>query len=634
MGCSTSRIDQLPAVSLCHDRVKFLQEALHHSHLLADAHLAYLHSLNSLGPTLHNFFHHQETHIKAHNNNSTDTNIPEAKRSSLPHDDSDSESHIEFPSSDSDDENGKKDFDDKSSQGVVVHSSYRYTHSGSYSSYRDHPKYDEYEDNGESAWITPSPPAPTNSAWDFLNFFEPYERYELPTRNKEDQLQDGKSEEKKVSKDDEKVERNGEEVKTKQVRVGKKISYKDAVSEKGKNKDHKGTAVEPGDDQNVLEIMKEVEVMFQRIAGSGNEVLKVFDAGKLRYYHKNSVYQGSSSKMMHVVLPAFSKAQEKMRVIYVKNCKQMKIMGEKGGDANKIESAGTSLRALSTRIRVAIKVIDKISVTINKLRDEELWPQISDLIQRLLDMWKVMLECHRCQSQAIEKARSMDAAIASNEKFSDSHLEATIQLRKELHNWNMRFSNWITAQRNYIQALNAWLVRCLPSEPEEMPDTTSTASPPSPGRPPVFVICNQWSDSMKRFSEMEVIEAMHGFFAGVNQLLNRHFLYLQQSQSLDKDTDRKMKRLEREGQRMQKLMQGRQRKLYLTAMDSSGVAIPGRAVHQSDIISNVSFQLGLKQIFMAMEKLSSDTVQKYEELHMRIEEEKTAKENPEASNPL
>jgi hypothetical protein len=60
----------------------------------------------------------------------------------------------------------------------------------------------------------------------------------------------------------------------------------------------------------------------------------------------------------------------------------MNILGEKGADANKVNSTQPLLRMLSTKITVAIQVIDKISITISKLRDEELWPLISDLIEK------------------------------------------------------------------------------------------------------------------------------------------------------------------------------------------------------------------------------------------------------------
>ncbi|CAL9215678.1 unnamed protein product [Arabidopsis halleri] len=57
MGCSPSKLDGLPAVSLCRDRCSSLEETLRRSYALADAHSAYLLSLNTVGPVLlHRFF--------------------------------------------------------------------------------------------------------------------------------------------------------------------------------------------------------------------------------------------------------------------------------------------------------------------------------------------------------------------------------------------------------------------------------------------------------------------------------------------------------------------------------------------------------------------------------------------------
>jgi hypothetical protein len=71
-----------------------------------------------------------------------------------------------------------------------------------------------------------------------------------------------------------------------------------------------------------------------------------------------------------------------LRIIHAKNCRQMNNLDENGADANKVNSTRSLLRMLSTKIKVAIQVIDKISTTINKLRDEELWPLISNLIEK------------------------------------------------------------------------------------------------------------------------------------------------------------------------------------------------------------------------------------------------------------
>lgn len=65
-----------------------------------------------------------------------------------------------------------------------------------------------------------------------------------------------------------------------------------------------------------------------------------------------------------------------------RNYRQIKNIGKKGADANEVDSAQTLVRALSTKIKVAIQVIDRTSITISKLRDEEMWPLMSELIQK------------------------------------------------------------------------------------------------------------------------------------------------------------------------------------------------------------------------------------------------------------
>ncbi|KAL5675255.1 hypothetical protein ACJX0J_011386, partial [Zea mays] len=75
------------------------------------------------------------------------------------------------------------------------------------------------------------------------------------------------------------------------------------------------------------------------------------------------------------------KAEEKMRLLISKNSKRLKLLDQKGAEPQKIDATRNLLRKLSTKIRIAVRVIAKISRKINKLRDEELWPQVNALIQ-------------------------------------------------------------------------------------------------------------------------------------------------------------------------------------------------------------------------------------------------------------
>lgn len=74
-------------------------------------------------------------------------------------------------------------------------------------------------------------------------------------------------------------------------------------------------------------------------------------------------------------------AEEKMRALYDRQREELKILDEKGAEADKLEATERSIRKLSTKISIAIQVVNTISDKISKLRDEELWPQTCELIQ-------------------------------------------------------------------------------------------------------------------------------------------------------------------------------------------------------------------------------------------------------------
>ncbi|KAM4077173.1 hypothetical protein ACJW30_12G119700 [Castanea mollissima] len=109
------------------------------------------------------------------------------------------------------------------------------------------------------------------------------------------------------------------------------------------------------------------------------------------------------------------KDEERLRVIYEKKCKRLKFLDDRGAETGKIDAAQASIRKLLTKINVCIRAVEAISNRINKLRDEELQPQLTQLIHGLIKMWKSMLKCHQKQFQAImeSKVRSLKANTSS-----------------------------------------------------------------------------------------------------------------------------------------------------------------------------------------------------------------------------
>lgn len=67
-------------------------------------------------------------------------------------------------------------------------------------------------------------------------------------------------------------------------------------------------------------------------------------------------------------------------------------MDNRGAESSKIDATQASIRKLLTKINVCIKAVDGISSRIHKLRDEELQPQVTDLIYGY-DQASLLLMC-------------------------------------------------------------------------------------------------------------------------------------------------------------------------------------------------------------------------------------------------
>lgn len=61
-------------------------------------------------------------------------------------------------------------------------------------------------------------------------------------------------------------------------------------------------------------------------------------------------------------------------------CRRLRYLDEHGAESGKIDATQASIRKLLTKIDVCIKAVDAISARIHKLRDEELLPQVTELV--------------------------------------------------------------------------------------------------------------------------------------------------------------------------------------------------------------------------------------------------------------
>ncbi|KAK1288390.1 hypothetical protein QJS10_CPB19g00115 [Acorus calamus] len=288
------------------------------------------------------------------------------------------------------------------------------------------------------------------------------------------------------------------------------------------------TALPTHGTRDVLEVVKEIKQRFESACDCGAEVSAMLEAGKLPYHCRGGVLGGGNLfQDLGFIGPFFVDIfslraeeltdEEKMRVSYERKCKQLKILDDRGAESTKIEAIQASITKLLTKLSITIKSIDAISRRIHKLRDEELQPQLSELVEGLIRMWKSMLDCHQKQFQAIIESKN-HRIMAKTMMRGDSKPKATMEFESELLDWCSHFNCWIATQKSYIEALNGWLRKCLFHEPEVTADGEVPFSPGKLGAPAVFIICNDWCTAMERISEDEVKRSMHAFADNLRRL--------------------------------------------------------------------------------------------------------------------
>ncbi|XP_065881958.1 nitrate regulatory gene2 protein [Euphorbia lathyris] len=323
--------------------------------------------------------------------------------------------------------------------------------------------------------------------------------------------------------------------------------------------------------RDLQEVVKEIKDEFETASSHGREVASLLEVGRLPYQRRTTLLRVIFSRILYLVsshpptrssvhisprtmkiAKAYSgdsgddfdrmprklsstldeiyawekklykhvKDEEKLRVIYEKECRRLRSLDEHGAESSKIEAAQASIRKMLTKLNVAIRAIDAISSKIHMLRDKELQPRVAELIHGMVRMWKSILSCHQKQFRAVMESK-ICSLRANTGPHKDSGLRATLELESELMNWCTCFINWINTQKTYIESLNGWLLRCLVVEPEETADGIAPFSPSRMGAPPIFVLCNDWYQAMDRISEKAVENAMLDFASSLHQLWER-----------------------------------------------------------------------------------------------------------------
>ncbi|KAJ1280376.1 hypothetical protein BS78_04G227800 [Paspalum vaginatum] len=413
------------------------------------------------------------------------------------------------------------------------------------------------------------------------------------------------------------------------------------------------------------DVAGEIRAQFVRAADAARALSPALEVGRRRYHHRSSVYHVSSRMVSAIALPHSDlggialldvgdvggekvsggrtlsltlqklyiwekklydevKAEEKMRLLLAKNAKRLKFLDQKGAETHKIDTTRNMVRKLSTKLRISVRVIAKVSKKINRVRDEELWPQINALIQGFVKMWQDKLDCYRIQCQVMSEAKNLDSVVPDG-----SSRDLALELELELMKWIVNFSSWVNEQRSFVKALNGWLSLCLNYKAEETVDGVPPFSPGRVGAPLVFVICNSWSQAMDRFSEKEVVTCMQALVSSVRKLSEKQDVEQMEQVVATRERERWNRILERKTVEINKEADMLNKKLAL--VPGHHRRLPCAQTYQEHLLDASSLQTSLQRLVQALETFASNSLQAFQQTLRHAEEERSSRENAKVS---
>lgn len=154
-----------------------------------------------------------------------------------------------------------------------------------------------------------------------------------------------------------------------------------------------------------------------------------------------------------------------------------------------------------------------------------------------------MLESHETQKKILVEVKSF-ASPTFGKFCNDSHRLATLQLEAELLNWRSCFTEYVTAQKAYVEALHNWLTKFLAPEVEFCSRNRSRNSSASyrANGPPLLLIFHDWLACMEKLPDKPVAFALKSFSKDVRALWHQQGEEQAQKRKVDglaKELDKK-----------------------------------------------------------------------------------------------
>ncbi|KAG6698492.1 hypothetical protein I3842_08G023000 [Carya illinoinensis] len=212
------------------------------------------------------------------------------------------------------------------------------------------------------------------------------------------------------------------------------------------------------------------------------------------------------------------KQGELMKLEYQRKVSLLNKQKKRNVSAESLEKTKAAVSHLHTRYIVDMQSMDSTVLEVNRLRDEQLYPKLVELVDGMAQMWATMRAHHKNQLTLVIDLKSLDIAHAPKETTKHHH-DRTIQLWNVVEKWHSQFEKLATHQKQYIRALNNWLKLNL--IPIESSLKEKISSPPRVQHPPIQTLLQSWHDHLEKLPD-ELVKSAIGSFAAVIKTIILH----------------------------------------------------------------------------------------------------------------
>ncbi|EFJ35555.1 hypothetical protein SELMODRAFT_165983 [Selaginella moellendorffii] len=244
------------------------------------------------------------------------------------------------------------------------------------------------------------------------------------------------------------------------------------------------------------------------------------------------------------------KAWEAVNTELERKRRLLRNLDARGAKPDVIDKTRASMKALETEITVAVHAMEASSANIQKITDEEMLPQLLELLEGLAVMWKNMHECHQQQLRVVMHLKL--PRESSLEAISVSHRNTTAQLELALTAWQTGLGSFIATQKDYVRSLSGWIKSSLPPDSHPKKSGKKAAVVPK-----IRHMSDKWAEALEKLPLQAVSSRMKQLSETLREIGTKQAeeIRLQRrTEALSKELSKKMislKSLEKKQQQQQ-----------------------------------------------------------------------------------